>query len=48
MVKAILWSFGAFPISDKLVSRKWMVIERNGVKLGPGVSIQCIHGTFDS
>ena len=51
MVKVILGSIGAFPIFNKLVqfvSRKGLVVERNGVKFGPRVSIQCIQGTFDT
>ncbi len=35
VVKVILGSLGAFPIFDKPVSRKWLVVERNGVKFGP-------------
>ncbi len=35
MVKVILGSLGAFPIFDNLVSCKWLVVERNGVKFGP-------------
>ncbi len=34
VVKVILGSFGAFPILEKPVSRKRLVIERNGVKFG--------------
>ena len=36
MVKVILGSFSAFPILSKLVSRKRLAVERNGVKFGPG------------
>ncbi len=53
MVKVILGSLGALPIFDNLVPCRWLVVERNGVKFGPGgggegVSIQCIQGSFDS
>ncbi len=30
----MLRSFGAFPIFDKLASRKWRVLERNVVEFG--------------
>ncbi len=43
----ILGSFAAFPIFDKLASRKRLVVELNGVKFGLGVSIQCIDDAFD-
>ena len=48
MLKVILGLFSAFPIFEKPVSRKRLVVEQNGVKFGPrsGVSIQCIQGTF--
>ncbi len=32
MIKVILGSFGAFPIFEKPVSRKWLLVGRNGVK----------------
>ncbi len=35
VIKVILGSFSVFPISEKPVSRKRLVIERNGVKFGP-------------
>ena len=40
MVKVILGSFGALPIFDNLVSRKWLVPKRDGVKFGP---VLCVH-----
>ena len=33
VVKVIVWSFGAFPIFGKLVSRKRLVVERNQVNI---------------
>ena len=48
MLNVILGSFGAFAIFDKPVSRKRLVVKRNGVKFGPRVSIHCIQGTFDA
>ena len=41
-------SFSAFPIFNMLVSRKQLIVEQNGVKFEPWVSIQCTQGTFDS
>ena len=35
VLKVILGSFGAFPIFEKPVSRKRLVVERKGVKFGP-------------
>ncbi len=35
MIKVILGSLGAFTIFEKAVSRKRLVIDRNGVKFGP-------------
>ncbi len=35
VLKVILGSFGAFPIFEKPVSRKWLSVERNGVKFVP-------------
>ncbi len=35
VLKVILGSFGAFPIFDKPVSLKRLVVERHGVKFGP-------------
>ncbi len=35
VIKVILGSLGAFPIFEKPVSRKRLVVERNGVKFGP-------------
>ncbi len=35
MLKVILGSLGAFLIFDNLVSWKWLVVGRNGVKFGP-------------
>ena len=35
VIKVIVGSFGAFPIFDKPVSRKRLVVERKGVKFGP-------------
>ncbi len=35
VIKVILGSFGTFPIFDKAVSPKRLVIERNGVKIWP-------------
>ncbi len=32
----ILGSLGAFPIFNNFVSRKWLVVQRNGVKFEPG------------
>ena len=43
MVKVILGSFGAFPIIDNLISRKWLVVERNGVKFGPRGWVFNVH-----
>ncbi len=34
MLKIILRSYGAFPIFDKLVSRKRLVVGRNGPEFG--------------
>ncbi len=34
MIKVILGSFSVFPIFEKPVSRKRLVVERNGVKFG--------------
>ena len=41
--KLSLGSFGAFPFFDDLVSRKWLVVERNGAKFGP----LGVYSTFD-
>ena len=46
VIKAILWSFGAFPIFEKTVSRKRLVIERNGVKVGIGGEHSVYTGYF--
>ncbi len=35
VVKVILESFGAFQIFKNLVSRNWLVVEGNGVKMRP-------------
>ena len=46
----ITGSYGAFPSFDNLVSRKWVVVERNSeilrsVVVG-GLSSQCLQGNF--
>ncbi len=43
--KVMLASFGAFPIFDKLVSRK-TVVKQNEVKFGLGMSVQMYIGYF--
>ncbi len=41
--KFSLGSFGAFPIFDNFLSRKWLVVGGNGPKFGPhGVSTYCM------
>ncbi len=48
MVKVILGSFGAFPIFGKVVSRKLLVLERNGVKFGSRGEYSVYKEYFDS
>ena len=36
VIKVILGSFSAFLFFDKLASRKWLVVERSGLKFGRG------------
>ncbi len=48
MVKVILGSFGAFPIFDNRVSRKRLVVERNGEKFGPRGEYSVYTGYFDT
>ncbi len=43
MIKVILRSFGAFPIFDNLVSRKWLAAERNGMKFGPQEGVFSVY-----
>ena len=35
VIRVILGSFGTFPIYEKTLSRKWLVVERNGGKFEP-------------
>ena len=46
VIKVILGSFGAFPIFEKPVSRKRLVIEPNEVKLGLGGEHSVYTGYF--
>ncbi len=46
VIKVILGSFGAFPTFEKPVSRKPLVIERNGVKFGLGGEYSVYTGYF--
>ena len=46
MVKVSLGSFGAFSTSNKLVSRKWLAVEQNGVKVGPRRVYEWSFGSF--
>ena len=46
VIKVVLGSFGAFPIFEKPVSRKRLVIERNTVKFGLGDEYSVYTGYF--
>ncbi len=46
LIKVILGSFGAFRFLTKSVSRKWLVVERNGFKFGFGVEYSVYTGYF--
>ena len=46
MVKVILGSFGAFPIFNNLVSRKWLVVEQSRVEFEPRGEYSVYTGYF--